>query len=227
MRRMERHMGLGSLATGLHHEIKNPLSALWLHVQLLEEYLAEHSTTDEINETIDVLKSEVGRINRVLETFRDYAALSTLERSPTEVTELIDSLRRLLIPQADRQGVEIRIVEPPTPLPTIQADAVKLQQVLLNLCLNGLQAMPHGGVLSIELRVTEEMLEIDVVDSGVGIHEDIYESIFDPYFTTRGDGTGMGLPLSEKIVRLHGGILTFRCDPTKTVFTVAIPREAC
>jgi len=227
MRRMERHMGLGSLATGLHHEIKNPLSALWLHVQLLEEYLTEHSTTDEIDETIDVLKSEVGRINRVLETFRDYAALSVLERSPTEVIELVESLRRLLMPQAERQGVELRVVEPPTPLPPIQADAVKLQQVLLNLCLNGLQAMPQGGVLSIETRVAGETLQIDVVDSGVGIHEEIYEQIFDPYFTTRGDGTGMGLALSEKIVRLHGGTLTFRCDPARTVFTVALPIETC
>ncbi len=227
MRRMERHMGLGSLATGLHHEIKNPLSALWLHVQLLEEYLAEHATTDEIDETIDVLKSEVGRINRVLETFRDYAALSVLERSPTDVADLIEPMRRLLVPQADRQGVEIRVVEPSTPLPPIQADAVKLQQVLLNLCLNGLQAMPQGGVLSIETQVVGQTLEMDVVDTGSGIHEEIYERIFDPYFTTRGEGTGMGLALCEKIVRLHGGTLNFRCEPSKTVFTVTLPYETC
>lgn len=225
MRRMEAHLGLGSLATGLQHEIKNPLSALSLHVQLLAETLAEHNTTPEIDETIEVLNIEVRRITQVLENFRDYASDGGLQRSPTEIADLLRSMRRLLALQADRQKVQVQLELPAEPLPPMEVDATKLQQVVLNLCLNALQAMPRGGVLGLRARATEAFLEIDVADTGAGIPEELRERIFEPYFTTRGEGTGMGLALSDKVVRQHGGAITYRCDSAGTVFIVSLPRE--
>ncbi len=107
MWRMERFASLSTLATGLHHEIKNPLTALSIHVQLLEERLREPRPSEPVDELIGVLKSEVIRLNGVLESFRDFASLQRLSRRPTDVVEVLDDLTRLIRPQAEGQGVRM------------------------------------------------------------------------------------------------------------------------
>ncbi|MFO1002049.1 MAG: ATP-binding protein [Planctomycetaceae bacterium] len=228
LRRMERYMGLGSLAAGLQHEIKNPLSALMLHVQLLQERLAQNEMQPDVKEMLDVLQSEVNRISRVLDGFRNYATVNAAGKSPVRIADLIEKLVRLLRPQADSHGVEIRVELPSASVGTLQADEAQLEQVLLNLALNAIAAMPNGGVLTFTVSAQEEFVRIDVGDTGIGIPPEIRSKIFDPYFTTRPEGTGMGLALCFKYVQQNGGTIDFRTGEERggqpgTEFTVLLP----
>ncbi len=227
MRRMERYMGLGSLAAGLHHEIKNPLAALSLHVQLLEEELDSESLSDEAAEMLGVIKAEVSRVGGVLESFRDFASIGQLNLSPLDLEALIGRQVKLITPQADQQRIDIRVDLRPT-LPAVSADRVRLEQVLLNLFVNAMDAMPTGGVLSVRARTAGsngERVQVEVMDTGAGIPENLRSRILDPYFTTKSGGTGLGLALCEKIIRQHGGNLDFRCTDDGTVFRITMPIE--
>lgn len=223
LRRMERYMGLGSLAAGLQHEIKNPLSALSLHIQLLCERLDKESYDADVAELLDVLNTEVHRINDVLDGFRNYASVTELGRAPVDVAMLIEKLVRLLRPQAEQQRVKIKVDLPAEMLQLIHADSVRLEQVFLNLALNGMTAMPEGGELRFRLRAQGDAVRIDVIDTGNGIPPEIQADVFDPYFTTRNDGTGMGLALCDKIIRQHDGSIDFRSDSQGTEFSVVVP----
>ncbi|MGV3485784.1 MAG: two-component system sensor histidine kinase NtrB, partial [Planctomycetaceae bacterium] len=222
LRRMERYMGLGSLAAGLQHEISNPLSALSLHIQLLSERLRKESADAETEELLDVLKTEVNRITAVLDGFRNYASVTQLGSSSTDVAALIAKLARFLQPQTNKQHVTIQLDLPAEPIP-IEADSAQLEQVLLNLALNALAAMPDGGTLCFGIARHDDFLQIEVQDSGRGIPVEIQSRIFDPYFTTRSDGIGMGLALCDKIIRQHAGTIDFCTSPAGTQFTILLP----
>lgn len=223
LRRMERYAGLGSLATGLQHEIKNPLSALSLHVQLLDEALVGQTTSEDVNEMLGVIHTEIIRLTAVLEGFRDYASMSEPGRTDVDLGTLINKLARFIRPQAEQQHVKVEVNLAEENLPAIKADSVHMDQVLLNLALNALQAMPEGGILSIGLQQEGEWLRIKVSDSGKGIPAEYRDRIFDPYFTTRNDGTGMGLALCEKIVRQHDGTIDLETGAGGTAFSVLLP----
>ncbi|HCS52609.1 ATP-binding protein [uncultured Rubinisphaera sp.] len=223
LRRMERYMGLGSLAAGLQHEIKNPLSALSLHIQLLCEKFNQEPTDAEIVELLDVLQTEVRRINDVLDGFRNYASSTQLGQSWVDLSVLIEKLVRLLRPQMKAQNISVKVEMPAKPPASIEADSVRLEQVLLNLALNAMAAMPEGGELCFRLSEQNHFLKIDVADTGKGIPPEIQSQIFDPYFTTRNDGTGMGLALCDKIIRQHEGNIDFHSSPQGTEFTILLP----
>ena len=223
LRRMERYMGLGSLAAGLQHEIKNPLSALSLHIQLLCERLQKETGDQEVNEILEVLNTEVKRISGVLDGFRNYASIHEIGRVPVDVSIMIEKLVRLLRPDAEQKKIKL-IVEPPgSARGLIQADEAQLEQVLLNLALNAIAAMPDGGTLRFNISDQDGKLRIDISDTGHGIPQEIHAQIFDPYFTTRSDGTGMGLALCDKIVRQHDGTIEFESRPGWTTFTILLP----
>ncbi|MCA9139878.1 MAG: PAS domain S-box protein [Planctomycetales bacterium] len=223
LRRMERYMGLGSLAAGLQHEIKNPLSALSLHIQLLCERLDAEAYDEEVNELLDILNTEVRRINNVLDGFRNYASVAELGRVPVDVTFLIEKLVRLLRPQAENQNVKLCVELPTEMLSTIQADSTRLEQVFLNLALNALAAMPDGGTLRFKLSRQDDHVRIAIIDTGTGIPAEVQSKVFDPYFTTRNEGTGMGLALCDKIVRQHDGSIDFQTSDRGTEFSVVLP----
>jgi len=230
LRRMERYIGLGSLAAGLQHEIKNPLSALSLHIQLLRERLSVEPPLPEVSEMLDILHTEVNRISNVLDGFRNYASLNTLGRTPVVIGRLIVKLVRLLRPQAESQSIAIVVDIPANPVGTVMADSVQLEQVLLNLALNAIAAMPGGGTLTFKVTRQDTAVRIDVIDTGHGIATEVKSQIFDPYFTTRPEGTGMGLALCHKIVQQHGGTIDFRSGDDRgnlpgTEFTVLLPLD--
>lgn len=224
MQRMERFMGLGSLAAGLHHEIKNPLSALSLHVQLFEEQFEGQKLPAETREILGVLKTEVTRIIGVLESFRSYASIDRLTRSAVYVDKLLERQVKLISPQAFALGVDVRLkIE--SPIPRLKADRGKLEQVVLNLMINAMDAMPGGGQLTISAAVRETYVVVYVADTGYGVSDDLRQHLFDPYFTTKGSGTGLGLALSEKIVRQHGGLLELCPSERGAVFAISLPIE--
>ncbi|MHB1556412.1 MAG: two-component system sensor histidine kinase NtrB [Isosphaeraceae bacterium] len=226
LQRMERFVGLGTLASGLHHEIKNPLTALSLHVQLLEERLLGSRTAVSAEELIGVVKSELLRLTGVLESFRNFANLQRLNLRPTDVFGLLQEIVRLIGPQAIQQQVEVVLRRPELDLPRIALDTEKFKQAVLNLVINGLEAMPRGGVLTLGASVLDLEVLLDVSDTGPGIPPEIQGELFRPYFSTKRRGTGMGLALTEKLIGQHGGRVEFRTGPSGTAFRIAVPRES-
>ncbi len=225
LRRMERYMGLGALAVGLHHEIKNPLAALSLHVQLLQEQLSSGSTSDDIQQSLRVIQMEVTRVGDVLESFRDFASIGELNLVPVDLADLIRRQVGLISPRAKQQGVSVVFRTSDGTKPKVPADGVRLEQVMVNLIVNALEAMPQGGQLTVELSTDEENAKIDVTDTGHGIPDDLRDKILDPYFTTKGEGTGLGLALCDKIMRQHNGSLDFHTSPIGTTFHVTLPLD--
>ncbi|MCA9213127.1 MAG: PAS domain-containing sensor histidine kinase [Planctomycetales bacterium] len=218
MRRMERYMGLGSLAAGLHHEIKNPLTALSLHVQLLKEQLSDGAEScDEVRHMLRVIETEVARVGGVLEGFRDFASIGKLNLACVDLKQLIQRQIDLITPQASAQSVAIDL-QLPKDLPQPFADSGRLEQVLLNIIVNALDAMPDGGKVTISAFADSESICVEVSDTGCGVPEELHDKIFDPYFTTKDEGTGLGLALCDKIMRQHDGSLEFRSSPRGTVF---------
>ena len=222
MRRMERYMGLGALAVGLHHEIKNPLAALSLHVQLLEEEFEAGHSSDEVRRMLSVIRTEMTRVGGVLEGFRDFASPGRLNIAPVNLRDLIHCQIDLIQPRAEEQSVKVDALLPDDLSLDVTGDRVRLEQVLLNLLINALEAMPNGGRLSIAATIEFDMVCVEVSDTGPGVPDDLREKIFDPYFTTKGEGTGLGLALCDKIMRQHDGGLTLQTS-TATTFRMSLP----
>lgn len=226
VRRMERYMGLGSLAAGLHHEIKNPLAALSLHVQLLEEQLGEDDSSQEVNQLLGVIINEVHRIGGVLEGFRDFASIDRLNVSSVNLPGLVRHLVDVFRPSAEKQQVVIDIQIADDSIPEVMADRVRLEQVLLNLFVNAVEAMPEGGRLTVKVFASGDTAFITVTDTGVGIPADLHDRVFDAYFTTKGSGTGLGLALCDKIMRQHDGNILFESGEAGTTFEMTLPLES-
>ena len=225
MRRMERFLSLATLASGLHHEIKNPLTALSIHIQLLEESLSNGQPGEAVDELVGVLKTEVCRLNGVLESFRSFTNLQRLTIQPTDGLEVVENVIRLIRPQAAEQHVQITLLHPEKELPAVPLDAEKFEQVVLNLVINALEAMPGGGHLSVSAAVTDGEFRVSVTDSGPGIPQEVQPNLFQPYFSTKSTGSGMGLALSEKLIGQHGGHIDYQTGPEGTTFDIAIPLE--
>jgi two-component system sensor histidine kinase HydH len=223
MRRMERYMGLGTLAAGLHHEMKNPLAALSLHVQLLEEHVADKIDA-QVAENLRVVKTEMTRISGVLESFRDFASLEKLNQCRTDLWAVAAQATSLIRPQLQENSVEVALEAPQGGLP-VNADAMKVEQVLLNVLLNGLEVMPAGGRLTVRGELEDGVASIEIADTGSGIPEDLQGQVFDPYFTTKSSGSGMGLAICEKIMQQHGGRIDFVTGPNGTTFRLTLPTE--
>ncbi len=225
--RMERYMGLGSLAVGLHHEIKNPLAALSLHVQLLDEEIVSLTAPAGVHEMLGVIKTEVIRIGEVLENFRDFASLYRLNLTDVDLEKLVDRQVKLISPQAEQQQIEVCVELPREPLAPVKADRVRLEQVLLNLFINAMEAMPEGGRLTVAVSMIEDhdarSVRIEVRDTGPGIADSMQDHIFDPYFTTKKEGTGMGLALCDKIMCQHDGRLEFHSSNNGAILKMILP----
>jgi two-component system, NtrC family, sensor histidine kinase HydH len=223
MWRMEQFASLNTLSSGLHHEIKNPITALSIHIQLLEERLRGMAADHAIAELIEIVKTEVRRLNVTLSSFRDFASLQRLDLRPIDMQEILESLRRLIGPQAAQQDVNLEVLPAKSRLPRVKADREKIEQAILNLMLNALEAMPRGGNLRLQAEAGERELRVVVRDSGSGIPKEIQDLVLRPYFSTKEHGTGLGLALTEKLVNQHLGQLDFRTSTAGTSFTITLP----
>jgi two-component system nitrogen regulation sensor histidine kinase GlnL len=224
--RMEQFASLSTLASGLLHEIKNPITALSIHVQLLEERLRSSRADGSISELFDVLKTEVRRLDLTLEGFRSFASLQRLNLKRVDVQQVLEDVVRLIRPQAAQQGVRLECAPAAGPLPAVALDSEKIEQAMLNLVLNGLEAMPKGGELHLGAALKDGQIQVVVRDTGPGIPPEIQDHIFHPYFSTKDRGTGIGLTLAEKLVRQHRGHLDFRTGPGGTTFSITLPVAA-
>ena len=199
-----RHLNaIGSLAAGVAHEIRNPLSSIKGFAVYFKQRL---SGNKEDEETADIMIAETERLNRVISQLIEFARPLTLKREPTNLTDLVRHVIRLVEGEAKKNAVEID-VKAGEVLPEADIDPDKIKQVLLNIFLNALAAMPTGGRLSIELAAQKDWMDVTVSDTGSGIKEEDLPRIYDPYFTSKPAGTGLGLAVVQKIMDAHGGLV--------------------
>ena len=210
IRRMEkevahsRHLNaIGSLAAGVAHEIRNPLSSIKGFAVYFKQRLSGNSDDEE---TADIMIAETERLNRVISQLIEFARPLTLKKEKTSLTGLVQQTVKLMEAEARKNSVQID-VRVPENLPEAEVDPDKIKQVLLNIFLNALAAMPGGGRLSVELSTKPDVLEVAVSDTGTGIEEKDLPRIYDPYFTSKPAGTGLGLAVVQKIMEAHGAFL--------------------
>jgi len=211
LRRHERLASLGKMAAGVAHELRNPLSSIKGLALILREKLPQKCREDG---AADLLIAEVGRLNRAISDLLAYAKPSQLEKTRISLNEAARRALELIRPDAGAMGVTLEF-SPATEI-LVDADADKLSQVLLNLLMNAMQAMETSeGPRRISVAVTVERGEakLTVVDTGCGIAAENLTKIFDPYFTTKSTGTGLGLALSVKIIEEHGGRMAVHSEP--------------
>jgi signal transduction histidine kinase len=224
MKERDRLAALGEMAAGLAHEIRNPLGAIKGAAQLLTPGPDEVPT--EQLEFLGVIVEEVNRLNKVVSQFLDYARPYRGELEPLDVNEVVRKTSQLM--QADAK-VELQVALDEN-LPRVRADAEQLRQVFLNLAINAMQAMPEGGKLTISSGLRKRrgnappQVEVRFRDTGAGIPQAEMKNLFIPFFTTKEKGTGLGLPISQRIVENHGGAIEVRSRPgVGSTFTVVLP----
>jgi signal transduction histidine kinase/HAMP domain-containing protein len=213
---------LGRLTSGMAHEVKNPLNAMVLQLELLKSKLPDQG--EQVKPQIEILSAEIRRLDRVVKTFLDFNRPLELRPAETDIENLIRDVFTLAEPQALENKVRLRF-EPDGALPRLRLDRDLMKQALLNLVLNGCQAMPSGGELRVLPRVLPNRLELEIVDEGVGIPPETRSRVFSLYFTTKPGGTGIGLAIVYRIVQLHNGSIEFSSEVNRgTTFRISLPR---
>jgi PAS domain S-box-containing protein len=212
---------IGRLTSGVAHEVKNPINAIVIHLEILRERLLHPDP--ETRRHIDIIASEIQRLDRVVKTLIDFTRPIDLRLAEVDLRKLMEEVASLAEPEARQHGVKIVRQEEARPLlARIDSDLVK--QALLNVVLNGVQAMPQGGTLSISSRAHENSARLEVHDQGAGINPEIRDKIFNLYFTTKKSGSGIGLAVSYRVLQLHNGTLEFDSEAGKgTTFRFLLP----
>jgi len=218
LRRAERLKSLGEMAAGMAHEVKNPLAAIRSSAQMLTGRLSGKDA-----ELASIVVSEVDRLNRVVNDFLDYARPAPLKREPVLLSTLLDSCLELLAPVIKQAGVAVKRVYPQGEH-KVDADPNQLRQVFLNLLLNAVQALDSGGEVTLEIRQEGGSTRVSVCDTGPGIPPDKLRQVCEPFYSTKPGGTGLGLPIAQRIVAEHGGRLEIDCaSGAGTTATVILP----
>jgi two-component system sensor histidine kinase HydH len=224
IRRKEKLAALGGLAAGVAHEIRNPLSS----IKGIATYFGNKFGQERAErEMADVMIREVDRLNRVISELLEFARPTELSRKSTDVYELLNHAIQLVQQDAKIKHIDISIPSKAEDV-NVKIDPDRFLQCLLNLFLNAIEAMTEGGLLRIGILVHEDdWVDIEVADTGKGIDAESLHQIFDPYFTTKTTGTGLGLAVVHKIIEAHHGRIRVRSAPGKgTTFTIAIPASA-
>jgi two-component system, NtrC family, sensor histidine kinase HydH len=223
LRRADRLTALGELSAGLAHEIRNPLGSIEGAVQILRR---SDLTEEDKQEFGKMAAEEIARLKGLLTHFLQFARPPAPQRSVTEMGELLDAVRSLADETAKMTGAHLT-VEPGPGLPAVSIDPEQIKQVLLNLVLNAIQAMPYGGEVVLRVALQNGNVKLEVQDEGVGIAEQDLQKIFDPFFTTRQGGTGLGLSIAHQIVTQHGGRMEVKRNPQKGMtFSVLLPARS-
>jgi signal transduction histidine kinase len=203
----ERLSALGNLAATVAHEVRNPLNAISMGLQRLKVEFQPKDDPADYSRLTELMLGEVHRLNSIVEQFLSLARPVEIKAEVLLVQEVLKELAALEDSHAGHSNVRIQVNAAPN-LPPLMADPRRLTQVLLNLMLNGLQAMPHGGTLTLEAKTSGSNLLIAVTDTGTGIAPENLSRIFEPYFTTKAQGSGLGLAISRRMIEAHGGTIT-------------------
>ncbi len=215
---------LGRVSSGIAHEVRNPLNAMRIHLELLRSRVADVPAADE---SVRVLTEQMRRLDDVVQGFLTYTRAEDLTLVDISASSLFDELLPIVRAEADKTGVTIAVDAPPD-LPAIAGDRTLLHQALLNLALNACHAMPNGGMLRFSARpAPHQEVALTIEDTGTGIAPEHLEKIFNLYFTTKPDGSGIGLALVFRTIHLHNGDIAVQSVQGQgTTFTITLPRAA-
>jgi signal transduction histidine kinase len=211
------------LAAGIAHEIRNPLTS----INILIHSLTENSPAENANrEDLQVIEEEIRRINEIVDQFLRFAKPAPPLLEKTNLIPIFEEILQLLRPQIERGKIKVK--KEFGPLPLITVDREQIKQVILNLLLNAVQAMPKGGHLTLSGQVSESdhWIRLSVQDSGIGIPEEDLKKLFDPFFSTKEGGVGLGLSIAHRIVDQHHGKIEVESAPGKgTLLAVCLPTD--
>ncbi|MHB8521165.1 MAG: sensor histidine kinase [Limisphaerales bacterium] len=206
----EKQLLLSRLLARLAHEIRNPLSSLGIHLQLLEEDLTQ--ATPQVRERaanrFEIIRGELHRLEIIVKHFLSLAGPSALDLRPVEAMKVINQVCELLRPEAAARGIDL-VMTLAEGLPPVTADSGQLTQALVNLVINAIQAAGPNGRVEVRAGTDEpgEVLSIEVQDTGPGIPADRQSACFEPFFTTKTEGSGLGLWIAQQIITAHGGVI--------------------
>ena len=221
--RSERLAAIGRMASHIAHEVRNPLASVGLNAELLEEEL---QGSPEGLRLCRAIQAEVDRLTTLTEEYLRLGRLPQPRLDLCDMRTIVASLAEFMGEEARQRGVDLKTLVPAEMLPA-RVDEGQIRQALLNLCRNAMDAMPSGGTLTLSATSEGGWLEIAVADTGIGMEPDQLGRIFDPFFSTKEHGTGLGLPLTEHVIAAHGGTIAVESTPGKgTVFRIRLPAAA-
>ena len=197
---------ISRLTSGAAHEIKNPLNSIALHLEVLKTKL-DGSSVDAANE-MEVIGREITRLDRVVKSFLDFTRPVDVKMQRVDLVKLLHEVTTLVRPEADRLKVQVGLRDEANTAP-IQGDRDLLIQAILNVVVNGVQSMEKGGSLEIRTEFASGYYLINIRDQGGGIPQELREKIYNLYFTTKSQGSGIGLAMTFRVVQLHGGTIDF------------------
>jgi signal transduction histidine kinase len=220
LRKQDRLAALGKVVAGVAHEIRNPLNSIRLTLELLDRRLRKGAAT---GAEVEAAIGEIDRLDRILARLLAFGRPALTERRVRDLGSLVRSAAGMVHDRAQRKSVSLNV----DVSENLEADVdgPQIEQVLINLLLNAIEASPPGGSVSVIAAATETGIRISVADEGPGIPDGARPHIFDAYYTTKPEGTGLGLSISCEIVANHGGSLGFETGPEGTLFHVDLPAE--
>ena len=226
----EKQRLLSRLLARLAHEIRNPLSSLTIHVQLLEEDMADASPplVAKVAGRFEIIRSELLRLENLMRQFLSLAAPSAVNLQSVSVAEIVGYVCELLRPEAATREIEL-VMKAPEGLPSIAADPAQLKQALINLVINAIQAVERKGRIEVDLRADTAAgaFFIQISDNGPGVSGEKRSAIFEPFFTTKSEGSGLGLWIVQQIATAHGGLVTVQDRPGGgAMFILQLPLSA-
>ncbi|TYO97323.1 ATP-binding protein [Desulfallas thermosapovorans] len=220
LRRSERLAALGRLVTGVAHELRNPIGVIKTTVQLMEKDFAH---IDETKEYVTIINEQITRSNRVIQELLDFGKPGKNTLQDAYINALLERVLTFTSPMLRQQNIQLHL-ELDESVPATEVDAERIKQVFVNLILNATQAMPDGGTLTIKTYHDDKWVYTEFTDTGPGIEQADLGRIFDPFYTTKESGAGLGLSISHQIVRMHGGHITVDSHIKEgTTFTVQLP----
>ena len=215
---------IGRLTSGVGHEVKNPINAIVVHVELLKSKLTGAGAS--AIRHLDIIEAEIHRLDRVVQLLVDFSRPVELQLREQDLRGVIGDVLALSSAELSTHNIKLSSVMPVKPL-LVNIDADLLKQAALNVIQNGAQAMPEGGTLRVELEENRKFAVLRIADEGHGIPEEIRETIFDLYFTTKSGGSGIGLAMTYRILQLHYGSIEVQSNPGRgTEFQLRIPLAA-
>lgn len=211
----------GRVTRGVAHEVKNPINAIVLHLQLLRNKLQQ--VDPDTNRHVDIIDSEIHRLDRVVQILVDFTRPRDLHLEETDLRSVLEEVSVLAGPDAEQHGVIVSSELPQGPVP-VKVDADFIKQAILNVVLNGVQSMPNGGTLAIAAKKIDDSVVMEVRDQGTGIPAGLQDKIFELYFTTKKTGSGIGLAQTYQIMQWHYGSVDFETEEGKgTTFRLRLP----
>ena len=220
MKRSERLSAVGQLSAGLAHEVRNPLASIGGAAAILRKRPESEERREEF---LEIIEKECLRLNRLLTNFLEFARPRPPQYQLAEVGPILESVVGLAAHAVGRQPIQLRTEIAPD-VPAVVCDPEQIKQVLLNLTINSVQAMPDGGEIVLSTQVDGARVVIEVKDQGPGVSPEHLDKLFDPFFTTKDTGTGLGLSVAHQIVSQHGGILNAKNNSDRgATFSLFLP----